>query len=125
MSNKLDEKVIRGIKVYLARNRYDVIGEDWLLGGLGIVAKDGDEIVFITCRYRYSHGEDDFEFPKEVISTNTRVKLENNMLRWSILNPSFLGTKNIRFDNIDMVIVTSDRAVLRHHINIFGSNSED
>lgn len=117
MKNELKHRAVKAASMFLERRGLEIIETEWSceLGGIDIVAKDDDALVFtcVTCRDAAESG-----LPKDDISDDRREKLER-------IAAKFLETFEgidvvIRFDLISMLVLGTDRAFIRHHINAFG-----
>ncbi|MCI8469477.1 MAG: YraN family protein [Eggerthellaceae bacterium] len=103
---------------FLHRRGYDIVERNWTCyaGEADIIARDGDTLVFVEVKTRrgVSRG-----FPAEAVDAAKRERYERIALAY--VGERRLEDLVLRFDVVSIVAVTSDRAVIRHHINAFGS----
>lgn len=101
---------------FLYRRGYDIVAQNWMspVGEADIIARDGDTLVFVEVKTR---SDCEKGFPAEAVTKTKREKYERIAL-------AFLADYNeaditVRFDVVSIVVISSDRAVIRHHINAF------
>lgn len=96
---------------FLSHRGYDVLETGWKseAGTADIVARDGDALVFARVSVRPGG------FPAEGRGALDRWGRERVALAY--LAEHDVADAPIRFDDIDMAIVGTDRAMIRHHIN--------
>ena len=103
---------------FLHRRGYDIVERNWTCyaGEADIIARDGDTLVFVEVKTRrgVSRG-----FPAEAVDAAKRERYERIALAY--VGERRLEDLVLRFDVVSIVAVTSDRAVIRPHINAFGS----
>ena len=97
--NDMKEKAMGAVKAFLERKGYEIVDEAWQgpegIGGIDLVAVDEDgTLVFVDATVRI--GTDGF--PEAHRARGLRV----------------------RFDEVAMMVVKENRALLRHHVNCFG-----
>ena len=85
-------------------------------GTADIVAKDGDTIVFADVSSRDSAERG---FPSDSRTKKTRTKRENIAIAWLAEHEDAVN-EAVRFDNIALLVIGKDRAMIRHHINSLG-----
>lgn len=105
---------------FLERHGYEIIYRNWTCqaGEADIIARDGDAIVFVEVKTRSNA---DKGLPEEAITAAKRKKYEKIAL--SFLKGFEIDDTDdiqIRFDVVSIVVVSQDRAFVRHHINAFG-----
>ena len=117
MSN-LNLKAMKAASRFLERCGYDVLETGWkcAAGTTDIVAEDGDVLVFVDVSARDSI---DRGFPTESCSQETRARREMVALAY-LAEHSDVTERPIRFDNVALLVVGPDRAMIRHHINALG-----
>ena len=117
MSN-LSIKATEAASRYLDRRGYTVLETGWTCpaGTADIVAKDGDTIVFADVSSRDSAERG---FPSDSRSKKTRAKRENIAIAWLAEHEDAVN-EAVRFDNIALLVIGKDRAMIRHHINSLG-----
>ena len=84
---------------------------------IDLIANDGDTLVFIDVTAA-EYGEGGFEGGKV-----KRGDLEIAAASW-LAAKSHDGETQVRFDITDMLVVSTDRALLRHHIHAFSCGVE-
>ncbi len=101
---------------FLYRRGYDIVAQNWMspVGEADIIARDGDTLVFVEVKTR---SDCEKGFPAEAVTKTKREKYERIAL-------AFLADYNevditVRFDVVSIVVMSPDRAVIRHHINAF------
>lgn len=115
MSNfELQEKAVKAATRFIERKGYELLETGWTFPEgtrIDLIASDEDTLVFIDVTAT-EYGEGGFEGGKV-----KRGDLE-------IAGNSPDGDIQVRFDIIDMMVVSTDRALLRHHINAFSCGVE-
>ncbi len=106
----IEKRAIEAAIRYLDRKGYDILDDG---RGGGIVAKDGNGIAFVSVTARAA-GEA-FAEPE-----STRAEREAAAARW-LANHAELVDISFRFDDIALVPVSGDRAMIRHHVNSLGT----
>lgn len=116
--SSLSEKARRAACQHLEQRGYTVLdaSRDFPAGGKGIVAEDGDALVFASVRVRDDVGRG---FPPEVEAEQRRTRYEAAALAY-LAEHDDIDSRPVRFDDIALVVLGSDRAMLRHHINVLG-----
>ena len=121
MSNfELQEKAVKAATRFIERKGYELLDTGWASPEgtqIDLIASDGDTLVFIDVTAT-EYGEGGFEGSKV-----KRGDLEIAAASWLAVN-SPDGEIQVRFDIIDMLVVSVDRALLRHHINAFSCGAE-
>lgn len=116
MSNfELQEKAIQAATRFIERKGFELLETGWTSPEgttIDLIASDEDSLVFIDVTAT-EYGEGGFEGGKV-----SRSDLEIAAASWLAGN-SPEGDIQVRFDIIDMLVVSADRALLRHHINAF------
>ncbi len=114
----LKERAISASKHYLERKDYTILDSCWTQDekSVDLVAKDNDTIVFVSVNANKA----DEGFKESNIAT--RQEREASAIAWLAENGSDISDCVIRFDNIALVAFSTSRAILRHHINSFGSS---
>lgn len=112
MSNfELQEKAVKAATRFIERKGYELLEAGWTSPEgtqIDLVANDEDTLVFIdVTATEYGEG-----------GRVKRGDLEIAAASWLAVN-SPDGDIQVRFDIIDMLVVSTDRALLRHHINAF------
>lgn len=106
---------------YLGHRGYTVLETAWACpaGTADIVAKDGDVLVFADVSFRNSAERG---FPSESRSKKIRTQRENIAIAWLVEHADAVN-ETVRFDNLALLVVDSERAFIRHHINAFGADT--
>lgn len=106
---------------YLDHRGYTVLETGWTCpaGTADIVAKDGNAIVFADVASRSSAERG---FPSESHSKKERTRRESIAIAWLAEHEDVVDMP-VRFDNIALLIVGNDRAMVRHHINALGAEA--
>lgn len=97
---------------FLDRRGYEIIEQPWESDAgsrVSIVAKDEDALVFVSVSAR----RDTDSLPAE---RPNREELERFAINWLKGNHEHADCP-VRFDHIGLVVLGSDRALIRHHIN--------
>lgn len=108
----IDTKAMKGIKSYLERRGFDILEERWAHGGdiIDFIASEEDDLVFISCQLRRNSGEG---FPEEVLDRSPLERLAAAYLAEHLDS----GDCTVRFDLVSVLVLSDDRALLRHHRN--------
>lgn len=121
MSNfELQEKAVKAATRFIERKGYELLETGWTSPEgtkIDLIANDEDALAFIDVTAT-EYGEGGFEGGKV-----KRGDLEIAAASWLAGN-SPDGEIQVRFDIIDMLVVSADRAPLRHHINAFSCGVE-
>lgn len=111
----MNERAVSAAARYLVRRGIDVIDTNWKHGSasVDIVAEDGGAIVFVdvTARDGAEKGmpSDDIEGSRERREVGAGMWLAEHDSERFVDAP-------IRFDTIAMMIISTDRAFIRHHV---------
>lgn len=120
---ELKQKAIKTASTFLTRRGYEVLETEWTSedgGSVDVVALEKGTIVFCDVEARRGC---DKGMPAEG-GEASRQRMEVNAARWlgeHAGDPDLVDV-TIRFDNISMLVVGEDRALLRHHINCLGND---
>ena len=118
MSNntELQTKAVKAATRFCERRGYEILATGWEPkdgeGIIDLVADDEGAIVFIDVTAT-SHGDGGFAH-----GHTERHDMEVLAASWLAENTPE-GDVSVRFDMIDMIVVSTDRALLRHHINAY------
>ena len=117
---ELETRATEAASTFLRRRGYAVLETGWEseAGTADIVAEDGDALVFVRVRVRWGAGS---AFPAEG-GASERDECERVALAY--LAEYGKVDVPVRFDDIAMVAISSDRAMIRHHINSLGGDIE-
>ena len=121
MSNiNLQEKAVKAATRFVERKDWEIVETGWTSPEgttIDLIANDADALVFVDVTAT-EYGEGGFEGGKI-----PRTDLEIAAAGWLASQPEGADTQ-VRFDIIDMLVVSEDRALLRHHINAFSCGVE-
>lgn len=110
-------KALTAAERYLEHRGYALIesAPELQVGSLtDIVANDGNAIVFVEVIAKDSA---ETGFPEELDSERIREAKEMAAIRWLERQGGKYCDMTVRFDVVSMVIISPDRALIRHHIN--------
>lgn len=115
-SDTLQDKAKQAAKRFVERRGYKILDTDYTCkhGSVDIVAKDDDCIVFISTSARL------YEMPEGRLSKEDRKRAEIVSASW-LAKKAPEGDLQVRFDEINMLVCSPDRALVQHHINCFGT----
>ena len=101
---------------FLHKRGYDIVERNWscFAGEADIVARDGDTLVFVEVKTRANCEKG---FPAEAVTRQKRERYEKIALAY--LQDHEVADLTIRFDVVAIVVIATDRALIRHHINAF------
>lgn len=112
----LNTKVNEAACKFLSRRGYEIIEEPWKdndgMLPVDIVARDEDTIVFVRCKGRKA--EESCSFSKVGLDED---KLEAFSIDWFEKNQDDYTDCPFRFDTISMVVIGTDKALIRHQLN--------
>lgn len=104
---------------YLTARGYDIVDRNWTcsFGEADIVARDGETVVFVEVKTRtgLSNG-----LPGEAVTKDKRARYEK--IACAYLMHSDYVDMPVRFDVIAISILEPNRAMIRHHIDAFGTD---
>ena len=113
----LFERGVKATEKFLDRRGYEVIDtNDDSDSYINAVAIDDGDIVFVRTMVSSNI---DKGYPSEDIK-ETRPMMETEVAKWMKDHPDMPIDCTIRFDIISLIVVGTDRALLKHHINAFG-----
>jgi len=119
----LKDRALRAAERFLGHRGYDVVGTAYKFqdgGQIDIVAEDGDALVFIDVKARR---DTDKGFPSDSITGRTRERREKAAVQWFKSEGMGYRDRPFRFDNISLLVLGADRALIRHTINAMGCAS--
>lgn len=118
-TTKLQKRGFEAAKNFLQRKGYIILDDDTSQDAFDLVAEKDDIVSFVSVAIRESTEKG---FPEE---TFDRSKAETASAIWLKEHESALAdTFQVRFDAISILVLSSDRAFLRYHINV-GSTESD
>lgn len=102
---------------FLYRLGYDIVERNWtcIAGEADIIARDGSWLVFVEVKTRSSCEKG---FPSEAVNRSKRDRYERIAALY--IRDCDVADAPVRFDIVSLVLLGSDRALVRHHINAFG-----
>lgn len=105
---------------FLYRRGYDILERNWTcaFGEVDIIARDGSALVFVEVKTRTGIEKG---FPSEAVGSKKRDRYEKIALAY--LSDHGEDDISVRFDVVSIVAIAADRALIRHHISAFSSNS--
>lgn len=117
--NDMKEKAMGAVRTFLERKGYEIVDEAWQgpegIGGIDLVAVDEDgTLVFVDATVRI--GTDGFPEPSQGARAARGAGGDVALPATATTTP----TRPVRFDEVAMMVVKENRALLRHHINCFG-----
>ena len=103
---------------FLDRHGYEIVERNWTCaaGEADIIVRDGDAVVFVEVKTRSSC---ECGFPSEAVNAEKRERYER--IAALFLQGYDVVDVPVRFDIVSIVVLESDRAMIRHHINAFGT----
>lgn len=118
----LQERAVEATARFAERKGYEVIDSDWRGEGgssVDLVAMDEDTLVFIEVS---AHVGSEREMPSGP-SEGSRGRREVAAAKWlsEHIADDWFVNRPIRFDAVDMMVLGDSGALLRHHINCYGS----
>ena len=112
MGKSIDERSHEAIHAYLRRRGIEVLEEGWAHGtdSIDFIAMDDEELVFVDAATKCGgHG-----MPKEEPDQERFERIAASYLAESEVE----GLTSIRYDIVSLLVVGSDKALLRHHHNV-------
>ena len=103
--NDMKEKAMGAVKAFLERKGYEIVDEAWQ-GPEGIGGIDDATVRIGTDGFPEAH--------------RARGLREALAATWLAGNSDDYADTPVRFDEVTMMVVKENRALLRHHINCFG-----
>ena len=110
-------KALTAVERYLEHNGYAIIDSSptLLSGGVtDIVANDGNALVFVEV---LAKDRADEGFPEEFDNERTRKAKEMDAIRWLGRQDGRYCVMRIRFDVVSIVVLASDRALIKHRLS--------
>ena len=115
---QLKPKAIKASERFLESRGYEILETSWecAAGGADIIARDDAAVVFVEVNARTGA---EAGFSAEAGTEAKRAKFERTAIAYMA---GYEETDvSVRFDIISMVVIGESRAMLRHHINAWGS----
>ncbi len=120
MKANTNEKALRGIRTFLQRRDMEIVEDGWAHGKdkIDFVVRDEDELVFVAATIRDNEGTG---LGTETPDRKMFERIAAAYLAEHLDTPE--GT--VRFDIVTMLILGECKALLRHHRNALGVDSND
>lgn len=102
---------------FLDRRGYEIIEQLWEADAdapVSIVARDDEALVFASVTARRNSDS----FPTERLDREELEKFAINWLKGKLDHSDCA----IRFDHIAMLVISPDRAIIRHHVNALSTS---
>ena len=105
---------------FLERRGFDILERNWKCnaGEADIIARDGQALVFVEVKTRTNV---DMGFPEEAVDAAKRARYEKIAAYY--LKDYPVVDIPVRFDVVALLVVGSDRALVKHHVNAFSAES--
>ncbi len=114
----LNEKAIEATVRFLERKGCEVVDRKWAgpegIGAIDLVAVEDGELVFVDVAARRSTDG----FPEAHVGRELREVLA---AKWLGEHSDEYVNASVRFDDVAMMVMDDDRALLRRHVNCFGT----
>lgn len=119
-NQKLAHKGMKAAKAYLENKGYEILDADYKCpyGQIDVVSRFEDVLAFTSVSvYR----NDQNKLPKERFSDDDRQRMEQVMAHY-LANHDYVDM-SVRWDNMSILVITDDRALLRYHVNALGGEA--
>lgn len=115
---EVNERAKKAAVNFLHRRGFEILERDWLChnGTMDIICRDEDALVFVDVKARADAAKG---FPSDKVDQKKRERFEK--IAMSYLQGHVEDDMRVRFDVISIVVLSRDRAFLRHHVNAFGT----
>lgn len=113
----MHDRAVKAAAAFLERKGAEVVDTDWgtegTAGRISLVARDEDAMIFVdvTAVDRSEGGFSEGNLTREQFELLAAIWLGEHGTE---------GDITVRFDRIDLIVVSEDRALLRHHRNALG-----
>lgn len=118
----LQERAIKAAEKYLNHKGYAVVETNWKSdgGSIDLIARDEDALVFVDVA---ANEGTDKGMPEENLPA-ARERMEGNAAKWlsAHADDDAVTDVRVRFDTIGMMVLSENKALLRHHINCLGAD---
>lgn len=103
---------------FLQRNGYTILERNWICfaGEADIIAVNDEALVFVEVKTRRNA---DKGLPSEAVTRAKREKYERIALAY--IQDHFFGEAVVRFDVVAIVVLSDDRAFIRHHLGAYSA----
>lgn len=114
----LNKRAIEATAKFLERKGCEVVDREWAgpegIGSIDLVAIDEGELVFVDVAARSTTDG----FPEAHLGRELREILA---AKWLGGHSNGYTDMNVRFDDVAMMVMDGTRALLRRHVNCFGT----
>ncbi len=112
MNKATKTKAMQGIRKFLEMRGFEIVEDGWKSGKnrIDFVARDEDDLVFVDC---HVHGDTGEGFPADAPDRATSERVAAAYLA----QHDGLEQTMIRFDIVSMLVLSNDRAMVRHYRN--------
>ena len=103
---------------YLELKGYEIVERNWACpaGEADIIAYDAGTLVFVEVKTRTSL---ETGLPSEAVTPAKRARYEK-IAGWFLRSVDVCDVP-VRFDVVSLLVVSEDRALVRHYVNAFGA----
>lgn len=103
---------------YLEMRGMEIVERNWVCpaGEADIIAFDEGTLVFVEVKTRTGIEKG---FPAEAVNAEKRSRYEK-IAAWYLRGSEIVDVP-VRFDVVSLLVVSDDRAMVRHYVNAFGS----
>lgn len=103
---------------FLQRNGYTILERNWtcFAGEADIIAVNDEALVFVEVKTRRNV---DKGLPSEAVTRAKREKYERIALAY--IQDHFFGEAVVRFDVVAIIVLSDDRAFIRHHLGAYSA----
>lgn len=103
---------------FLQRNGYAILERNWtcFAGEADIIAVNDEALVFVEVKTRRNA---DKGLPSEAVTRAKREKYERIALAY--IQDHFFGEAVVRFDVVAIIVLSDDRAFIRHHLGAYSA----
>ena len=103
---------------FLQRNGYTILERNWtcFAGEADIIAVNDEALVFVEVKTRR---DADKGLPSEAVTRAKREKYERIALAY--IQDHFFGEAVVRFDVVAIIVLSDDRAFIRHHLGAYSA----
>lgn len=111
---ELEMRAAKAVCMFLSRRGYDVLETGWecAAGTADIVAEDCNTLIFVKVHAR-TGAESGFSSEPH----GARERAERELVALAYLAEHDQVDVPVRFDDLSLVVLASDRAMIRHHIH--------
>ena len=105
---------------YLEKMGYEILERNWKcqFGEADVIARDGQTLVFVEVKTRTGISKG---FPSESVNAKKRRRYEK-IAAWYLKEYDEVDIP-VRFDVVALLVISEDRAFIRHYVNAFGVES--